>query len=122
MIGARIAGSERNRCHTGIVATYLYGQAKNNTRRAPMLIVDIPMPITGEMQVCIRSDGYVLFPDDDVPFFKVTKARELVRCGKCIYRSQTLRGSWCTNSKSCCHGCLVRKDFFCADGERKDGK
>lgn len=46
---------------------------------------------------------------------------KIVLCGECIYRSQTLRGSWCTNSKSCCHGCLVRKDFFCADGKRKDG-
>lgn len=46
--------------------------------------------------------------------------QELVRCGECIYRSQTLRGSWCTNSKSCCHGCLVRKDFFCASGKRKE--
>ena len=46
----------------------------------------------------------------------------VVRCGECVYRSQTLKGSWCTNSKSCCHGCLVRKDFYCADGERKDGE
>lgn len=53
--------------------------------------------------------------------FKPQVVCELVRCGECIYRSQTLTHSWCTNSKSCCHGCLVRKDFFCADGKRKDG-
>lgn len=43
----------------------------------------------------------------------------VVRCKDCRYAYDSV-GGWCC-SYGICVDCVVREDFFCADGERKDG-
>lgn len=43
----------------------------------------------------------------------------VVRCKDCKYSWEDISGLTC--SYGCCVDCIVREDFFCADGERKDG-
>ena len=43
----------------------------------------------------------------------------VVRCKECRYAYDSV-GGWCC-SHGICVDCIVREDFFCADGERKDG-
>ena len=43
----------------------------------------------------------------------------VVRCGECRYAYDSV-GGWCC-SHGICVDCVVREDFFCADGERMDG-
>lgn len=45
--------------------------------------------------------------------------RPVVRCKDCRYAYDSV-GGWCC-SHGICVDCVVREDFFCADGERKDG-
>lgn len=43
----------------------------------------------------------------------------VVRCRDCRYAYDSVSG-WCC-SHGVCVDCIVREDFFCACGERKDG-
>lgn len=46
-------------------------------------------------------------------------ARPVVLCRDCEYSYDSV-GGWCC-SHGICVDCIVREDFFCADGEKMDG-
>lgn len=73
-----------------------------------------------DLKEAFEEDGhlsaYVEEMIDSVPAAVVV---EVVRCADCRYAYDTVCG-WCC-SHGICVDCTVREDFFCADGERKDG-
>lgn len=105
-----------------------------------MLRVDMPMPIVcADCPICIclngRKPAYckaVLVDDDNIvdgTMWKETDPNsipdwcpikgELVRCGECKYWEE--ESTFCLN-KDGCYGSETTADWFCADGERKDGE
>lgn len=60
--------------------------------------------------------GYTMEKLQSIPAADVV---EVVRCADCRYAYDTVCG-WCC-SHGICVDCIVRENFFCADGERKDG-
>lgn len=50
--------------------------------------------------------------------FQCNALGELVRCGECKYWEE--ESTFCLN-KDGCYGSETTADWFCADGERKDG-
>lgn len=55
----------------------------------------------------------------DIAHIPAADVVEVVRCKDCRYAYDSV-GGWCC-SRGVCVDCIVREDFFCADGERKDG-
>ena len=64
-----------------------------------------------ESDKCNAKEALNAIPAADV--------RPVVRCKDCRYAYDSV-GGWCC-SHGICVDCVAREDFFCADGERKDG-
>lgn len=47
-------------------------------------------------------------------------AEVVVRCKDCIYTRKLYGRLVCKYGT--CSGCIIREDFFCANGERRDGE
>ena len=69
-------------------------------------------------KVPLRERNYRTY-DNVVRAIPAADVVEVVRCSECRYAYDTVCG-WCC-SHGICVDCTVREDFFCADGERKDG-
>jgi hypothetical protein len=57
----------------------------------------------------------VLAAADRIPAADV---RPVVLCRDCVYSYDSV-GGWCC-SHGICVDCIVREDFFCADGEKRE--
>lgn len=58
------------------------------------------------------------FIENALDFIPAVDVALVVRCKDCKYSWEDIGGLAC--SYGCCVDCIVREDFFCADGERKE--
>ena len=58
------------------------------------------------------------FIENALDFIPAVDVAPVVRCKDCKYSWEDIGGLTC--SYGCCVDCIVREDFFCADGERKE--
>ena len=69
------------------------------------------------------DNGILLVPYRDakklIEAAKTVDAVPVVRCKDCIYTRKLYERLVCKYGT--CSGCILREDFFCANGERKDG-
>lgn len=56
--------------------------------------------------------------DDGLSRIPAADVVEVVRCRDCKYSYESVAG-WCC-SYGICVDCVVRENFYCADGERRD--
>ena len=69
------------------------------------------------------DNGILLVPYRDakklIEAAKTVDAVPVVRCKDCIYTRKLYGRLVCKYGT--CSGCILREDFFCANGERKEG-
>lgn len=69
------------------------------------------------------DSGILLVPYRDakklIEAAKTVDAVPVVRCKDCIYTRKLYGRLVCKYGT--CSGCILREDFFCANGERKEG-
>lgn len=58
------------------------------------------------------------FIENALDFIPAVDVAPVVRCKDCKYSWEDIGGLTC--SYGCCVDCIVREDFFCANGERKE--
>ena len=86
-----------------------------------MLIIDMPMPKEKYVNVRIFAGGTATVSTDEKPYYKEMPVGELVTCGECKHRfvdGENVRYNVCELT----HNKVQSDDWFCADGERKDGE
>lgn len=66
-----------------------------------------------------REDRLINYCISAVKNFPAADVVSVVRCKDCRYAYDSV-GGWCC-SHGICVDCVVREDFFCADGARMDG-
>lgn len=74
-------------------------------------------------QYGLDDNGILLVPYRDakklIEAAKTVDAVLVVRCKDCIYTRKLYGRLVCKYGT--CSGCILREDFFCANGERKEG-
>lgn len=75
------------------------------------------------MKVYVRTAGYkarerVFEAEEAVHRLPVADVAPVVRCKDCEYSWEDIGGLTC--SYGCCVDCIVREDFFCADGAKRE--
>lgn len=71
-----------------------------------------------KFEYIIEFEPYYMENESGELCFKSKKVKQLVRCRDCKYSYDTV-GGWCC-SHGICVDCIVREDFFCADGEKRE--
>ena len=100
-----------------------------------MLIVDMPMPkgcYFCPMSATYPTDWYCIAHDDSKSIDGCAPMKErpswcpikgeLVRCGECGQKKTQGNGVKFCGLHGLHYGMIITDDWFCADGERKDGE